>query len=296
MRFVSRHRLWSRRTHATISVGEATRLAIKETRNHSRHEAPEKAWIISFIESSIGPNAYHMGDRPVRQRCAKKGIFSLTPLIMYLRTMLYFSINFLISCLANIYLIGRVVKRGFFFNKDSFTWNEEAARAFSHVLMHTKSLSQVLNEVVLVLVDLCLDMIYHVTYETFIFIKERASREPLCDLPLAESPVDVALVLLPYRGLPFPNESCIQVVTLAKALSKSTGSNSSRHHIQFGANGIHFEQRYSHITDKSDHEERAPPYPQGNRMPPFDIRIWRKFHDTRKNFLTKHKIEEPILQ
>ncbi|GJY64575.1 hypothetical protein Tco_0466035 [Tanacetum coccineum] len=25
--------------------------------------------------------------------------------------------------------------------------------------------------------------------------------------------------------------------------------------IQFGANGIHFEQRYSHITDKPDHEE-----------------------------------------
>lgn len=56
-------------------------------------------------------------------------------------------------------------------------------------------------------------------------IKERASREPLCDLPLAESPADVALVLLPYRGLPFPlinNESFIQVVTLAKALSKQT--------------------------------------------------------------------------
>ncbi|GKE53544.1 hypothetical protein Tco_1488700 [Tanacetum coccineum] len=49
-------------------------------------------------------------------------------------------------------------------------------------------------------------------------IKERASREPLCDLPLAESHADVALVLLPYRGLPFPNESFIQVVTLAKAL------------------------------------------------------------------------------
>lgn len=53
-------------------------------------------------------------------------------------------------------------------------------------------------------------------------IKERASREPLCALPLAESPADVALVLLPYRGLPFPNESFIQVVTLAKALSKQT--------------------------------------------------------------------------
>ncbi|KAK1428455.1 hypothetical protein QVD17_17290 [Tagetes erecta] len=56
-------------------------------------------------------------------------------------------------------------------------------------------------------------------------IKERASREPLCDLPLGESPADVALVLLPYRGLPFPlinNESFIQVVTLAKALSKQT--------------------------------------------------------------------------
>ena len=34
-------------------------------------------------------------------------------------------------------------------------------------------------------------------------IKERAFREPLCDLPLAESPADVALVLLPYQGLPF---------------------------------------------------------------------------------------------
>ncbi|GJX87939.1 hypothetical protein Tco_0339953, partial [Tanacetum coccineum] len=34
---------------------------------------------------------------------------------------------------------------------NSFTWNEEAARAFSRVLMHTKSLSQVLSEVVLVL-------------------------------------------------------------------------------------------------------------------------------------------------
>ena len=195
-------------------------------------------------------------------------------------------------------------------NKDSFTWNEEAARAFSRVLMHTKSLSQVLSEVVLVLVHLCLDMIYHVTYATFVLlqwsdccsrarastdslddwcsatttatteysspwfllklgdvvtcswyycsrlnsdvlcnilfatllsqrsflatdlldhlpsgIKERASREPLRDLPLAESPADVALVLLPYRGLPFPlinNESFIQVVTLAKALSKQT--------------------------------------------------------------------------
>ncbi|GJX74671.1 putative ribonuclease H-like domain-containing protein [Tanacetum coccineum] len=36
------------------------------------------------------------------------------------------------------------------------------------VLMHTKSLSQVLSEVVLVLVHLCLDMIYHVTYATFV--------------------------------------------------------------------------------------------------------------------------------
>ncbi|GJR54666.1 hypothetical protein Tco_1405187 [Tanacetum coccineum] len=53
-------------------------------------------------------------------------------------------------------------------------------------------------------------------------IKERASREPLCDLPLAESPADVALVLLPYRGLPFPNESFIQVVTLAKALRRNS--------------------------------------------------------------------------
>ncbi|GJT96680.1 retrotransposon-related protein [Tanacetum coccineum] len=143
--------------------------------------------------------------------------------------------------------------RGFL---DSFTWNEEAARAFSRVLMHTKSLSQVLSEVVLVLVHLCLDMIYHVTYATFVLrvivahvhghlliylmtdawllplllettglldhlpfgIKERASREPLCNFPLAESPADVALVLLPYRGLPFPNESFIQVVILAKAL------------------------------------------------------------------------------
>lgn len=34
--------------------------------------------------------------------------------------------------------------------------------------MHTKSLSQVLSEVVLVLVHLCLDMIYHVTYATFV--------------------------------------------------------------------------------------------------------------------------------
>ncbi|GJW21482.1 hypothetical protein Tco_0032104 [Tanacetum coccineum] len=147
--------------------------------------------------------------------------------------------------------------RGFL---DSFTWNEEAARAFSRVLMHTKSLSQVLSEVVLVLVHLCLDMIYHVTYATFVLrviaahvrghllihlmtdarplllllqttdlldhlpsgIKERASREPLCDLPLAESPADVALVLLPYRGLPFPNESFIQVVTLAKALRRNS--------------------------------------------------------------------------
>ncbi|GJV49618.1 retrotransposon-related protein [Tanacetum coccineum] len=150
--------------------------------------------------------------------------------------------------------------RGFL---DSFTWNEEAARAFSRVLMHTKSLSQVLSEVVLVLVHLCLDMIYHVTYATFVLrviaahlhdhettvvylivmyfviyfllpqrsflatdlldhlpsgIKERASREPLCDLLLVESLADVALVLLPYRGLPFPNESFIQVVILAKAL------------------------------------------------------------------------------
>nr|GEY98907.1 hypothetical protein [Tanacetum cinerariifolium] len=31
-------------------------------------------------------------------------------------------------------------------------------------------------------------------------IKERASRDPLCDLRLAESPADVALVLLPYRS------------------------------------------------------------------------------------------------
>ncbi|GJS43835.1 RNA-directed DNA polymerase, reverse transcriptase [Tanacetum coccineum] len=152
-------------------------------------------------------------------------------------------------------------------NKDSFTWNEEVTRAFTCVLMHTKSLSQVLSEVVLVLVHLCLDMIYHVTYATFVLrvivthlhahettvvdlivmyfviyfllpqrsflatdlldhlpsgIKERASREPLCDLPLAESPADVALVLLPYRGLPFPNESFIQVVTLAKALRRNS--------------------------------------------------------------------------
>ncbi|GJT64673.1 zinc finger, PHD-type containing protein [Tanacetum coccineum] len=42
--------------------------AIEETSNHSRHEAPENAWRTSFVESSIGPNAYHMGDRPVRQR------------------------------------------------------------------------------------------------------------------------------------------------------------------------------------------------------------------------------------
>ncbi|GJU03811.1 hypothetical protein Tco_1114149 [Tanacetum coccineum] len=62
--------------------------AIEETSNHSRHEAPEKAWRTSFVESSIGPNAYHMGDRPVRQR-----------------TMLDFSINFLISRLTDIYLI-----------------------------------------------------------------------------------------------------------------------------------------------------------------------------------------------
>ncbi|GJU91729.1 hypothetical protein Tco_1304152 [Tanacetum coccineum] len=148
-------------------------------------------------------------------------------------------------------------------NKDSFTWNEEAARAFSHVQMHTKSLSQALSEVVLVLVHLYLDMIYHATYATFVLrvivahlhahettvvdlivmyfviyflipqrsflatdlldhlpsgIKERAFREPLCDLLLVESLADVALVLLPYRGLPFPNESFIQVVTLAKSL------------------------------------------------------------------------------
>nr|GEX98313.1 zf-CCHC domain-containing protein/UBN2 domain-containing protein [Tanacetum cinerariifolium] len=37
-----------------------------------------------------------------------------------------------------------------------------------------------------------------------------------------ESPADVALVLLPYRGLPFPNESFIQVVTLAKALRRNS--------------------------------------------------------------------------
>nr|GEW36780.1 ATP synthase alpha subunit, mitochondrial [Tanacetum cinerariifolium] len=74
--------------------------AIEETSNHSRHEAPEKAWRTSFIESSIGPNAYHMGDRP--------GISSLTPLILYLRTMLDFSINFLISRLTDIYLIAGV--------------------------------------------------------------------------------------------------------------------------------------------------------------------------------------------
>ncbi|GKD03287.1 transposable element [Tanacetum coccineum] len=134
--------------------------------------------------------------------------------------------------------------RGFL---DSFTWNEEAARAFSHVLMHTKSLSQVLSEVVLILVHLCLDMIYHVTYATFVLrviaahvrghllihlmtdarpllllLKRKSSREPLCDLPLAESPADVALVLLTYRGLPFPNESFIQVVTLAKALRRNS--------------------------------------------------------------------------
>nr|GEV46427.1 ATPase subunit 1, mitochondrial [Tanacetum cinerariifolium] len=74
--------------------------AIEETSNHSRHEAPEKAWRTSFVESSIGPNAYHMGDRP--------GISSLTPLILYLRTMLDFSINFLISRLTDIYLIAGV--------------------------------------------------------------------------------------------------------------------------------------------------------------------------------------------
>ncbi|GJR40118.1 hypothetical protein Tco_1215802 [Tanacetum coccineum] len=67
--------------------------AIEETSNHSRHEAPEKAWRTSFVESSIGPNAYHMGDRPVRQR-----------------TMLDFSINFLISRLTDIYLIGFTLK------------------------------------------------------------------------------------------------------------------------------------------------------------------------------------------
>nr|GEY80303.1 putative mitochondrial protein [Tanacetum cinerariifolium] len=74
--------------------------AIEETSNHSRHEAPEKAWRTSFVESSIGPNAYHIGDRP--------GISSLTPLILYLRTMLDFSINFLISRLTDIYLIAGV--------------------------------------------------------------------------------------------------------------------------------------------------------------------------------------------
>nr|GEY83909.1 retrovirus-related Pol polyprotein from transposon TNT 1-94 [Tanacetum cinerariifolium] len=36
--------------------------------------------------------------------------------------------------------------------------------------------------------------------------------------PKMQSPADVALVLLPYRSLPFPNESFIQVVTFAKAL------------------------------------------------------------------------------
>ncbi|GJT92936.1 hypothetical protein Tco_1081781 [Tanacetum coccineum] len=92
--------------------------------------------------------------------------------------------------------------RGFL---DSFTWNEEAARAFSRVLMHTKSF-------------LATDLLDHLPSG----IKERASREPLCDLPLAESPADVALVLLPYRGLPFPNESFIQVVTLAKALRRNS--------------------------------------------------------------------------
>jgi len=73
-------------------------------------------------------------------------------------------------------------------NKDSFTWNEEAARAFSRVLMHTKSLSQVLSEVVLVLVHLCLDMIYHVTYATFVLLqwsdccsRARASTDSLDD-------------------------------------------------------------------------------------------------------------------
>ncbi|KAJ9535520.1 hypothetical protein OSB04_un001345 [Centaurea solstitialis] len=75
--------------------------------------------------------------------------------------------------------------RGFL---DSFTWNEEAARAFSRVLMHTKSLSQVLSEVVLVLVHLCLDMIYHVTYATFVLLqwsdccsRARASTDSLDD-------------------------------------------------------------------------------------------------------------------
>ncbi|GJW14409.1 hypothetical protein Tco_0018542 [Tanacetum coccineum] len=47
--------------------------AIKEISNHSRYEAPEKAWRTSFVESSIGPNAYHLGDRPVRQRLCSHG-------------------------------------------------------------------------------------------------------------------------------------------------------------------------------------------------------------------------------
>ena len=66
--------------------------------------------------------------------------------------------------------------------------NEEAARAFSRVLKHTKSLSQVLSEVVLVLVHLCLDMIYHVTYATFVLLqwsdccsRARASTDSLDD-------------------------------------------------------------------------------------------------------------------
>ncbi|GJY17895.1 retrovirus-related pol polyprotein from transposon 297, partial [Tanacetum coccineum] len=119
--------------------------------------------------------------------------------------------------------------RGFL---DSFTWNEEAARAFSRVLMHTKSLSQVLSEVVLILVHLCLDMIYHVTYATFVlrvitaYVRGHLLIHLMTDarllLLLQKSPVDVALVLLPYRGLPFPNESFIQVVTLAKALRRNS--------------------------------------------------------------------------
>ncbi|GJX69913.1 ty3-gypsy retrotransposon protein [Tanacetum coccineum] len=70
--------------------------------------------------------------------------------------------------------------------------------AFSHVLMHTN--------------DCC--------------SRARASTDSLETddsarlLLLQKSPADVALVLLPYRGLPFPNESFIQVVTLAKALKE----------------------------------------------------------------------------
>ncbi|KAJ0933387.1 hypothetical protein HanPSC8_Chr04g0184191 [Helianthus annuus] len=54
--------------------------------------------------------------------------------------------------------------------------------------MHTKSLLQVLSEVVLVLVHLCLDMIYHVTYATFVLLqwsdccsRARASTDSLDD-------------------------------------------------------------------------------------------------------------------